>query len=170
MQNLLLSIIVLFSSFSLFSQAEDQNFYLKDSKITWQKSYTTDKTEEEILSFFKNSSIFKKVKIENKQLIAELNNYATDPKKTGVAGLPEIVNKTDFKGVVIIQYRKKEKDYLVSFQEITLVGRGDVLKKKEENSFEEHFLRKDVSEYRPYFLKKPKKVYNITFSKIFAIQ
>lgn len=165
-----LTIILSFICLSIFSQAEDQNFYLNDAEVSWQKAYSTNKTQQEVYTYFENSNIFNVVKIENNQVIGRLNLHATNPKKTGVAAVPEIVNKTDFKGDVIVKYREKEKDYVVTFKNIILVGRGDFLKKKEEQTFEDNFLRAGVSEYRPYFLRKPKKVYNLTFIPIFEIK
>lgn len=153
-----------------FSQAEDENFYLNDSKITWQKAYSTKKTQEEVFAYFEKSKKFEFFKIENNQIFAKLKPHATDPEKTGVAAIPAIVNKNDFKGMVVIQYRAKEKDYLVSMTEMLLVGRGDFFKKNEEQTFEDHYLRNGVSEYRPYFVKQVKSVYNITFSVIFEMK
>jgi hypothetical protein len=153
-----------------FSQAEDENFYLNDSKITWQKAYATKKTQEEVFAYFEKSKKFDSFKIENNQIFAKLKPHATDPEKTGVAAVPVIVNKNDFKGMVVIQYRAKEKDYLVTMTDMLLVGRGDFFKKNEEQTFEDHYLRKDVSEYRPYFVKQVKSVYNTTFSAIFKMK
>ncbi len=153
-----------------FSQAEDENFYLNDSKITWQKAFSTKKTQAEVYAYFEKSKKFDVFKIENNQIFAKLKSHATDPKKTGVAAVPAIVNKNDFKGMVVIQYRPKEKDYLVTMSNMLLVGRGDFFKRNEEQTFEEHYLRKDVSEYRPFFVKQVKSVYNITFSTIFRMK
>ncbi|MCW8898361.1 MAG: hypothetical protein OQJ96_11790 [Flavobacteriales bacterium] len=153
-----------------FSQAEDENFYLNDSKITWQKAFSTKKTQAEVYAYFEKSKKFDVFKIENNQIFAKLKPHATDPKKTGVAAVPAIVNKNDFKGMVVIQYRPKEKDYLVTMTDMLLVGRGDFFKKNEEQTFEEHYLRKGVSEYRPFFVKQVKSVYNITFSTIFRMK
>jgi hypothetical protein len=153
-----------------FSQAEDENFYLNDSKITWQKAFSTQKTQAEVYAYFEKSKKFDVFKIENNQIFAKLKPHATDPEKTGVAAVPGIVNKNDFKGMVVIQYRPKEKDYLVTMSDMLLVGRGDFFKKNEEQTFEEHYLRKDVSEYRPFFVKQVKSVYNITFSTIFRMK
>ena len=166
-----LLIIFLFSiSLNIFSQAEDQNFYLVDAKISWQKAYSTEKTKEEVLSYFENAKIFKKVSIENGQIIAKLDNHATNPDKTGVANVPDIINKTDFTGDVVIRYRSKEKDYVVQFTNLTMVGRGDFLKKKEEQSFEKHFVSKSTGKYRLGFLRSPKEVYNATFIPIFEMK
>jgi len=169
MKYIITSLLILFT-IQLYSQAQDENFYLSDSKISWNKAYKTDKTKEQIFEFFENSSIFKVVKIEKDMVLGRLEPHATDPKITGVAGVPEVVNKNDFKGDVNIQYRPKEKEYIVSFTNLTLVGRGDFMKKREEQSFETHYLIKGKSEYRRYFLKRPKKVYNATFTPIFEMK
>lgn len=164
------STLLVLISFTLFSQAQDENFYLNDSKISWSKAYKTDQTKEQVFHYFEDAAIFKVVKIENDQVFGRLEPHATNPKITGVAGVPELVNKTDFTGDVNIQYRPKEKEYVVYFTNLTHVGRGDYLKKREEQSFEENFLKKGLSEYRPYFLKSPKEVYNATFSPIFEMK
>jgi hypothetical protein len=166
----LLILISLSFSLTLFAQAEDENFYLADGKMSWQKSYPTEKTKEEIITFFENSKIFKVVKIENNQIVGILKPHAVDPNKTGVAGVPPIINKTDFKGDVVIQYRVKEKDYVVSFTSLVFVGNGEVLAKNEEQAFEEQFVSKSSGKYRPGFLVKPKTVYNTTFIPIFEIK
>jgi hypothetical protein len=155
---------------SLIAQAEDENFYLSDGKISWQKSYSTTKTQAEIYAYFEESDIFKVVKIEENVVVGRLKNHATNPDKTGVAGVPAIVNKTYFKGDVQIQYRAKEKDYVVSFSDLTFVGRGEMMKKKEEKPFEAQFYSSSTQKYRPGFLKSPKKVYNATFIPIFEMK
>lgn len=163
-------IFLMIFSVNIYAQAEDENFYLNDSKMTWQKAYVTNKSQQEIFAYFEKSKIFKKIIIENNQLIGELEPHATDPKKTGVAAVPVVVNKNDFSGKVIIQYRPKEKDYLVSMTEMVLIGRGDYLPKNEEQPFEEHYLKKGESEYRPFFVKLVKEVYNTTFTEIFDMK
>ncbi len=165
---ILTAVALLFSSI-VFSQAQDENFYLVEAEISWQKAYSTTKTEAQVFAYFEDSELFSVVKLEGKQLVGRLKNHATDPNKTGVAGVPAIVNKTDFKGNVSIQYRVEEKDYVVYFTNLLVVGRGDFLKKKEEQPFEQHFVSKASGKYRPGFLKKPKKVYNTTFSKLFEL-
>jgi hypothetical protein len=165
----LLGLIALLLALNIFAQAEAENFYLNDAKISWQKAYDTEKTQEQVLSYFENSKIFKVVKIENNQIVGKLKPHATDPNKTGVAGIPPIVNKTDFNGDVVIQYRTKEKDYVVSFTNIHFVGRGDFLDKNEEQAFEEQYVSKSNYKYRPGFLKNPKEIYNTTFSELFKL-
>lgn len=162
--------LAIFLSLTIFGQAEDENFYLANSHMTWTKAYSTDKSKEEVYAHFEKSKIFSHVIIEKGKVFGKLKPHATDPKITGVAGVPTIVNKTDFKGNVMIEYRPKEGDYVVNFTDMLVVGRGDFLKKKEEQTFEQNYLRKDISEYRPYFLKAPKKVYNTTFTEIFEMK
>lgn len=166
----MITALLLFFTIQLYSQAQDDNFYLVDGKISWHKAYKTEKTKEQVLNFFEKSDIFKKVTIENDQIYGQLNPHATNPKITGVAGVHELVNKTDFKGDVNIQYRAKEKEYVVYFTNLTQVGRGDLLKKNEEQTFEQNFLKPELSEYRPYFLRRNKTVYNKTFIPIFEMK
>lgn len=166
----ILTSTLLFLTLSLLSQAQDENFYLTDSKISWSKAYKTDKTKEQVFKYFEDSELFNEFKIINDQIFAVLKPHATNPKITGVAGVHKIVNDNDFKGDVSIVYRAKEKEYVVTFEKLKFVGRGNYFKKKEEQLFEDHFLQKDISEYRLYFLKKPKTVYNQTFDKIFIIK
>ena len=169
MKFIITSLLIAFS-LSTYSQAQDENFYLNDSEISWRKAYNTDKTKEQVFAYFENSDLFKLFKIENGQIYAQLNKHSIDHKATGVAGIPKIVNDNDYKGSVVIEYRVKEKEYVVSFQQLLFVGKGGYFKKEEEQPFEDHFLQKGVSEYRLYFLKKPKKVYNATFSKVFMMK
>ncbi len=156
-------------SLNILAQAQDENFYLNDDKLTWQKAYTTDKSKEEVYAYFEQSEIFDKVKIEGNVVVGKLTTFFVDEKKVGVPGVPDIIRKTDFKGDVTIEYRAKEKDYVVSFTNLVFVGRGDFLKKKEEQPFESQFVRVGYNEYRPGFLKKPKEVYNFTISPIFEM-
>ena len=151
----IIATLLVFITLNTFSQAQDENFYLADSKISWSKAYKTEQTKEAIYSYFENSDLFSSFKIVNDQIFAELKPHATNPKITGVAAVPKIVNDNDFKGNVSVQYRSKEKEYVVTFDNLLFVGRGGYFKKKEEQSFEDHFLQKGVSEYRLYFLKKP---------------
>lgn len=163
-------IISLLTSIKTFAQAEDQNFYLNDGKISWQKAYSTEKGSEEIYTYFENSELFSIIKRDKDRLIGKLAYQATDPNITGVAGVPPIVNKTDFIADVMIQYRPKEKDYVVALTNLNFVGRGDFLKKKEEQAFEEQFVSKSNYKYRPGFLKRPKEVYNATLTPLFEIK
>lgn len=164
------SLIFLSLNLLCLAQAEDENFYLNDAKISWSKSYPTTLSKEAIFAFYEKSKLFDKIKIENGVFYATLKPLATDPKKTGVADVPELVNKTDFKGDVVIQYRAKEKEYVISITNLKVIGRGDFLKKNEEQTFEENYLRKGVSAYRPFFLKLVKSVYNSRFSEVLEMK
>lgn len=166
----ILTLIITLLTISLFAQAEDQNFYLVDANMSWQKAYSTDKSKDQVLAYFENSDIFKKVVIENGQIVGKLDKHAVDPNKTGIPGVPPIINKTDFIGDIVIRYRAKEKDYVVQFTNLTMVGRGDLLKKNEEQVFEVQFVSKSSGKYRPGFLKRPKEVYNTTFTPIFEMK
>jgi hypothetical protein len=160
--------ITLIVSLGIKAQNKTGNFILDDSKISWQKVYETSMTKEEIIAYFQTSKLFKKPKIEGNKIIAQLIPQATDPKKTGIAGVMPLVNKNDFTGLVIIEI--KDKKYRIIIQDLMLVGRGDFLKKGEKQTFEENFLKKGISEYRPSFFKSPQRVYNITFDTLFIIE
>lgn len=154
-------------SIHAWSQAEDENFYLLDSKIFWRKAFPTEKPKDDIFRKYLESKVFDKIELIDDRLVGVIKPHQVDEKKTGVAGVPPIVNKPDFIANVIIEYRSKEKDYVISMSDILLVGTGEIIKKKEKQPFELHYLKKGITEYRPYFLKRPMKVYNITFSEIF---
>lgn len=166
----LLFVLLTLSFNSIFCQAQDENFYLSDRKISWNLAFKTEKTQEQVYSYFENSDLFEKFKIIDNQIFAVLKPHATNPKVTGVAGVPKIVNDNDFKGNVSVKYNAKDKEYIVAFDNLLFIGRGGYFKKNEEQNFEDHFLQKDINEYRIYFLKKPKSVYNTTFQNIFKIK
>jgi len=165
MKNLLI-IITLF--IAIGAKAQGPNFSLSNSKITWKKVYETTKTKTEIIKHYEASGIFSKFEVIEDTIFAILTPHKTDPDKTGTAGVPTYINKTDFKGKVIIQL--KDGKYRVIFNEIILIGRGDFLKKKEEKPFEEYTVRRDKSQYTPGFLKKPSRIYDATFNEIFLIK
>lgn len=166
MKNLLIVVVVLTA---IGAKAQTNNFYLSDSKISWQKVYENSKTKTELMNYFTASGIFeKKFKVVVDTIFAKLKPHKTNPDKTGIASVPPVVNKTDFKGLVIIYF--KDNEYKVVFQNILLIGRGDFLKKKEEKPFEEYFVRRTKSEYAPGFLKKPRTIYDTTFNEIFKLK
>ena len=165
MKNLLI-VITLFIAIGV--KAQTNNFYLDDYKISWQKNYETSKTKAEVIQHFENANIFKKHKVINDTIYGKLVPHETDPNKTGVAGVPQIINDTDFKGVVVIIVTDKE--YQVIFSDIVNIGRGDFLKKNEEQALEITFLKRGKSEYTPGFLKKPRRIYDATFNEIFLIK
>lgn len=164
----LIIVFVLFSSISLKAQSESENFYLAAPEISWKKVYETTKTKQELITFFKASDLFWAVETVGDTIFAKLKPQHVDETKTGVAGVPPIVNKTAFKGLVRIEL--KDKKYRIIFKNIILVGDGEILKKGEEQSFEFNFLTKEFTEYRPGFLKKPNSIYNTTFSELFEIK
>ncbi len=164
----LIIVITVLISLKSNGQAEDQNFILNGPNIIWQKVYETKKNKEELITYFKESDIFWFVKTESDTIFTKLKPQKINPVKTGVAGIPPIVNKTTFKGLVKIEL--KDKKYRVTMSNILLIGDGEILKKGEEQTFEENYLNKDKTAYRPFFLKKPKAVYNIHFNELFEIE
>lgn len=164
----LIIVFVLLSSINLKAQSESENFYLSASEISWKKVYETTKTKQELMDYFKASGLFWSTETIADTMFCKLKPQHVDETKTGVAGVPAIVNKTAFKGLVRIEL--KDKKYRVIFKNIILVGDGEILKKGEEQSFELNFLTKEFTEYRPGFLKKPNSIYNTTFSELFEIK
>lgn len=169
LKNITLLLLVFCVSVLANAQAENENFYLNDDKLTWQKSYVTDKSKDEVYNYFVESELFDKAKVEGNVLVGKLAPHLVDEKKVGVPGVPEIIRKNDFIADVSIEYRAKEKDYVVSLTNLNFLGRGDNLKKKEKQPFEEQFVRVGYNKYRPGFLKKPKEVYNFTITPIFKM-
>lgn len=158
----------LFTSITIHAQAESENFYLSDEKISWKKVYETSLTKQDIINYFKKSDLFWSTETVGDTLFCKLKQQRVDPTKTGVAGVPEIVNKTSYKGLVKIEL--KDKKYRIVFTNIILVGDGEIVKKGEEQTLELNFLTKENTEYRPGFLKKPNTIYNITFTDLFEIK
>ncbi|MGE0560886.1 MAG: hypothetical protein AB7O47_03650 [Flavobacteriales bacterium] len=157
----------LITSISIQAQSENENFYLAENAVSWKKVYETTKSKQEVINYFKESDLFWSIETVADTLFCKLKAQHVDETKTGVAGVPAIVNKTAFKGLVRIEL--KDKKYRVIFSNIILVGDGEILKKGEEQTFEYNFLTKENTEYRPGFLKKPNSIYNITFSDLFEI-
>lgn len=164
----LIVVISLFIATNSNAQAEDANFLLKNFEISWQKVYDAKMTKEEIITYFKASDKFWLIEVVNDTIFTKLKPQKIDPAKTGVAGVPVIVNKTSFKGLVIIEL--KEKKYRVTLKNIVLIGDGELLKKGEEQTFEQNYLNKELIAYRPFFLKGPKEIYNLHFNNIFEIE
>lgn len=157
----------LITSISIQAQSENENFYLSNNEVSWKKVYETTKSKQDVINYFKESGLFWSTETVADTLFCKLKAQHVDETKTGVAGVPAIVNKTAFKGLVRIEL--KDKKYRVIFSNIILVGDGEILKKGEEQTFEYNFLTKENTEYRPGFLKKPNSIYNITFSNLFEI-
>lgn len=164
----LIIVFVLLNSINLKAQSEAENFYLSAPEISWKKVYETTKTKQELIDYFKASGLFWSTETIADTMFCKLKPQHVDETKTGVAGVPAIVNKTAFKGLVRIEL--KDKKYRIVFTNIILVGDGEILKKGEEQSFELNFLTKEFTEYRPGFFKKPNTVYNTTFSTLFEIK
>jgi hypothetical protein len=161
-------IISIFFTLNVFAQAEGANFFLNGSEISWQKVYDAKMTKDELITYFKNFDKFWHVEVVADTIITKLKPQKVDPVKTGVAGIPPLVNKTAYKGLIRIEL--KEKKYRITLKNIILIGDGEILKKGAEQTFEQNFLNKDKTAFRPYFLKKPKTVYNVTFNEIFQIK
>ena len=149
------------------ARAEDANFLLNKSEVVWQKVYDTKMTKQELITYFKASEKFWLVQVVADTIFTKLKPQKIDPVKTGVAGVPPIVNKTEYKGVVRIEL--KENKYRITLKNIVLIGDGEILKKGEEQTFEQNYLNKEQTEYRPFFLKRPKEIYNIHFNELFQI-
>ena len=163
------NLLIVFTLFTVIGvKAQSPNFSLSNSKITWKNVYETSKTKAEVVNYFETSGIFSKFEVVADTIYAILTPHKTDPDKTGVASVPEVVNKTNFKGKVIIHLKAGK--YRVTFEKITLIGRGDFLKKKEEKPLEEYFVKRTESKYTPGFLKKPNRIYDTTFSEVFLIK
>ena len=163
----LLIVFTLLITVAVKAQSENENFYLAENTVSWKKVYETTKSKQEVINYFKESGLFWSTETVADTLFCKLKAQHVDETKTGVAGVPAIVNKTAFKGLVRIEL--KDKKYRVIFSNIILVGDGEILKKGEEQTFEYNFLTKENTEYRPGFLKKPNSIYNITFSDLFEI-
>jgi hypothetical protein len=157
--------IALIATMSLSAQ---DYFNLEEGKVTWQKVYETKKSKEEIISHFKSCGLFKLFRVEDGKIIGTMRPQPIDQTKTGVASIPAIVLKTDFAGSVVIGL--KEGKYRVTYHDILLVGKGDMIKKGEKQPFEDHYVTKDGTAYRPFFPKKPNPIYNQHFSEVFQIE
>ena len=166
MKYLIINILLIFS-INISAQEEDF-FQLSNSKITWQKVYETPKTKAQLLTYFEDYKKFTAVRVVADTIFAKLKPQAIDVNVFGTVGVPPLVNKSKYKGYVRIEIRDKR--YRVTFNHLKLVGDGEIIKKNDEQTFEENFVRKDVSEYRPFFTKKPRDVYNHFFNTVFEIK
>ena len=161
-------IFTLLTTLGLNAQNESNYFALEEGKVSWQKVYETKKSKEELISHFKSCGLFKLFRVEDGKIIATLRPQPIDRTQTGVASIPEIVLKTDYSGSVIIGL--KEGKYRITFKDILLVGKGDMIKKGEKQKFEKHYVVKDGTAYRPFFSKKPSPIYNQHFSELFQLE
>lgn len=161
-------IIITITLITTLSLSAQDNFVLAGGEVSWEKVYETTKTKEEVIAHFEKSDFFKIFKVLDDKVMTTLNPQAIDVDKTGVAGVPPILRKTDFAGTVIISFKPGK--YRISYTKILLVGQGDLIKKGERQAFELHYVNKDGKAYRKYFLKRPKTIYNEHFDVIFSIE
>ena len=160
-------LIALTAIISLTINAQE-NFHLTSGEVTWEKVYETTKTKEQVIAHFEQSKLFKLFKVEEGKVFATLKPHPIDVDRTGIAGVPEILRKTDFAGDILIRF--KDNKYRITFTKIVLVGHGDVLKKGARQPFEKHYVNKDGKDYRKYFVKKPRTIYNNHFNELFVIE
>lgn len=160
-------IIIIISLITTLSVTAQDNFILAGGNVTWEKVYETTKSKEEIISHFEKSGLFKIFKVLDDKIMTTLKPQAIDVDKTGVAGVPPILRKTDYAGTVFISFKPGK--YRITYNKILVVGQGDLVKKGERQSFEMHYVNKDGKAYRKYFLKRPKTIYNEHFDAIFTI-
>lgn len=161
-------IIIAIALVTTISLSAQDNFVLASGEVSWEKVYESTKTKEQIIAHFENSGLFKPFLVEEGKIMATLKPQAIDVDRTGIAGVPPILRKTDFSGKVFIRF--KEGKYRVTYTKIMLVGHGDLIKKGERQPFENHYVNKDGKAYRKYFLKRPKTIYNNHFNEIFVIE
>lgn len=160
-------IIIAISLITTLTLSAQDNFVLTEGEVSWEKVYESEKTKEEIIAHFENSGLFKIFKVVDDKILTTLKPQPIDVVKTGIAGVPTILRKTDFAGTVIISFKPGK--YRVSYSKILLVGHGDLIKKGERQAFELHYVNKDGKDYRKYFVKKPRTIYNEHFNEIFTI-
>jgi len=161
-------IIITLTLITALSLKAQDNFVLTGGEVSWIKVYETKKSKEDIITHFKSSGFFKLFKVEDDKVITTLKPQKIDVDKTGLAGVPPILRKTDYAGTVIISFKPGK--YRISYSKIVLVGHGDLIKKGERQPFELHYVNKDGKAYRKYFLKKPIKIYNEHFNELFIIE
>jgi len=160
-------IIIAITLITTLTLSAQDNFVLAGGEVTWGKVYESTKTQEQIIAHFDKSGYFKTFKVVEGKVVATLKPQAIDVEKTGIAGVPPILRKTDFAGSVFISFKPGK--YRVSYSKILLVGHGDLIKKGERQAFELHYVNKDGKAYRKYFLKRPNTIYNNHFNDLFTI-
>jgi hypothetical protein len=150
--------------------AQDDYFSLTEEKVIWQKVYETKKSKEELIAHFENSELFRVVKVEEDQIFATLKPQAIDKDDKEIAGTlpPQLTVKTNYTGTVIIGL--KDDKYRVTFNDIFLVGNGELIKKGETQPFEKHYVNKDGKAFRNSFKKKPSVIYNAAFNNTFQLE
>jgi len=157
--------ILLITTFNLSAQ---DHFILAGGEVSWEKVYESSKSQEEIIAHFEKSGLFKPFKVEDGKVYAKLKPQPIDVVKTGIAGVPLVLRKTDFAGTIFISFKPGK--YRIFYTKIELVGHGDFIKKGERQAFEDHYVNKDGKAYRKYFLKKPKTIYNEHINALFVIK
>jgi len=160
-------LLIAFALITSISLKAQENFHLTSGEVTWEKVYETEKSKEDVIAHFEKSKLFKLFKIEDGKVFATLKPQPIDIDRTGIAGVPTILRKTDFAGKILIRF--KDNKYRVTYTEIVLVGHGDLIKKGERQPFELHYVNKDGKDYRKYFVKKPRTIYNNHFNELFTI-
>jgi hypothetical protein len=107
-------------------KAQD-NFSLNEGEVIWQKVYETTKAKEAVISYFKNSDLFKSFKVEGDKIIGTLNPQSIDKDDKEIAGTlpPAITVKASYTGTVSITL--KDEKYRVTFTDIFLVGNGEMI-------------------------------------------
>ena len=161
-------IIIAIALITTLSVKAQENFHLTSGEVTWENVYETEKSKEEVIAHFEKSKLFKIFKVEEGKVFATLRPQPIDVDRTGIAGVPTILRKTDFAGKILIRF--KDNKYRVTYTEIVLVGHGDLIKKGERQPFELHYVNKDGKDYRKYFVKKPRTIYNNHFNELFVIE
>jgi len=149
------------------AQKPANHFKLANSEISWQKVYETTKTKTQLIQYFEETGNFFSYQVIADTIFAKLKPQSVDPKITGVAGVPKLVNNEKYKGDVRIEL--KDKKYRVTFSHLKIVGSGEIVKKNQTQTFEENYLT-STGGYRNFFLKKPRDVYNYWFNTIFEIK
>lgn len=159
--------IALITTFNLNAQ---NNFTLNEGKVTWQKVYETKKPEEEIISHFKSSGLFKLFRVEEGNIIATLKPQSIDKDDKKIAGTlpPALTVKAKYAGTVFIDFQKNK--YRVIYSDILIIGNGELIKKGAKQPFEKHYVNKDGKAFRISFNKKPKTIYNAAFNQTFQIE
>lgn len=161
-------IIIALALLTTLSIKAQENFSLASGEVTWEKVYESEKTKEAIIAHFEKSGLFKPFKVIEGKVIAKLKPQPIDVVRTGIAGVPTVLRKTDFAGTVIISF--KDGKYRVTYTKILLVGHGDLIKKGEKQPFEKHYVNKDGKDYRKYFVKRPRTIYNNHFNELFELE
>ncbi len=146
------------------------HFVLEKEKVSWVKVYETKKSKEELIAHFKSCGLFKLFRVEDGKIIATLRPQKIDEDDKEIVGTlpPALVVKSSYAGSVVIGL--KEGKYRVSYHNILLVGSGELIKKGEKQSFEQHFVNKDGKDFRISFKKKPRTIYNLAFNKTFLLE